>query len=133
MTRVSSVAVAVAAGAPDEDQREGYAMVALAGVTPVRVRGPVQPGDLIVPSGKQDGAGVAVHPMEASPLVAIQAVGQAWQATGDGEGMVQVGVGSPQLSAVLNRLAIELGTLQAQNAALEARIGALEEAVSAGK
>ena len=93
----------------------------------------VQPGDLIVPSGQQDGAGIAVHPMEASSLVAIQAVGQAWQATGDGEGAVQVGVGSPQLSAVLNRLATELVVLQAQNAALEARIGALEEAVSAGK
>ena len=53
--------------------------------------------------------------------------------TGDGGSMVQVGVGSPQLSAVLNRLASELVTLQAQNAALEARIGAREGGVSAGK
>ena len=53
--------------------------------------------------------------------------------TGDGGSMVRVGVGSPQLSAVLNRLASELVVLQAQNAALEVRIGALEGVVSAGK
>lgn len=118
----------VAAGAPDEDQREGYVMVALAGLTPVRVRGPVQSGDLIVPSGKQDGAGVAVHPSEADPHVAVQSIGQAWQTVADGT--VQVAVGSLQYNAVLNRLAVDLAVLQAQNAALAARIDALEEVLT---
>lgn len=124
----------VAAGAPDVERREGYAMVALAGVTPVRVRGSVQPGDLIVPSGQQDGTGIAVKPAESAPLLAVQAVGQVWQtAMGEGESSVQVAVGSLQVSAVISRLASDLTALREQNARLEARLSALEQSVSTVK
>jgi hypothetical protein len=121
----------VAAGAPDKDQRDGYVMVALAGVTPVRVSGPVRSGDLIVPSGRQDGTSVAVHPTEAPAPLAIQAVGQAWRAAG--EGNVLVAVGSMQFGAVFDRLASDLAALEEQNAHLEARISALEHGMTTTK
>ncbi len=119
----------VAAGAPEEDSRDGYVMVALAGVTPVRVSGPVQSGDLIVPSGRQDGTGRAVHPLEVPAPLAVRAVGQAWRAAGEGD--VLVAVGSMQFVAVLDLLASDLAALREQNARLEARMSALEQGAAA--
>lgn len=119
----------VAAGAPAQDQREGYAMVALAGLAAVRVSGPAAVGDLIVPSGRDDGSGVAVAASEFTPTLAGQVIGQAWQAsTSEGETTIKVAVGSFQVNAVVNRLAGKLAELQAQITGMEARLSALERA-----
>lgn len=119
----------IAAGAPDQEQRSGYSMVALAGLAAVRVIGPVQPGDLIVPSGREDGTAVAVSPPDLTPDLAPRVFGQAWQAAGDqDESMILVAVGALQVNPVLNYLAHEVAALHARNAELAARLDALEQA-----
>ena len=123
----------VAAGAPPLEQRSGYSMVALAGLTPVRVTGPVQPGDLIVPSGRQDGTAIAISPGELTPALAAQVLGQAWQVAGEGEAAVQVAVGALRMTPLVEYLANEVAALHAQNAELAARLSALEQAIGAAE
>jgi len=81
---------------PLEDAREGYEKVAFVGQAPTNVRGPVEEGDLVVPSGENDGTAVAVTPGDRSPGTPV--VGQAWE-TDDAEGVttvtVAVGIDDP--------------------------------------
>jgi hypothetical protein len=63
---------------PPEEQSSRYAKTAFLGQVPVRVRGPVAPGDYILPSGKNDGWGVAVAPEAIQPEDYRQMVGVAW-------------------------------------------------------
>ncbi len=51
----------VAAGLPRPEDASGYAIVAFLGQVPVKVRGPVAAGDLLVPSGLEDGTAVATR------------------------------------------------------------------------
>jgi hypothetical protein len=119
----------VAGGDPGSDRRVAYVPVTLLGLANVRVRGPVQAGDLIVPSGAADGAGVAVPVAQATAEQARQAMGQAWQsdATVD-ERLVPVAVGGWRDDPRLTSLLAQVTALQQQNAALEARLVALEKA-----
>ena len=65
----------------------------------VRVRGPVQVEDYIVPSGKNDGTGIAVRPGDLTPQHLTMLVGRVWEveAPADGKGLhqVRVAVGLP--------------------------------------
>ena len=102
------------------------ALVAFMGQVPVRVRGPVQAGDLLIASGLNDGTAIALNPALLTPALATQIVGQALESsTGDGIQLVMTLVGQPTdlFWATL------LADTQAQLADLEARLAALEEAL----
>ncbi len=87
----------VAANAPTEGEEGGYARVAFVGQTLVKVRGPVQAGDFIVPSGRGDGVGLARPPAQLSLTDLGQIVGRAWgSASGAGVQQVKIVVGLPQ-------------------------------------
>jgi hypothetical protein len=45
---------------PEPEDRDDHETVAFVGQVPVKVRGPVEPGDLIVPSGGGDGTAIAI-------------------------------------------------------------------------
>ena len=73
----------VIGNAPPAGQRHRYATIALLGQLPVKVRGPIHAGDFIVPSGLEDGAGVAWSPTPTSPHPPGPTLGRAWESSQD--------------------------------------------------
>ena len=63
---------------PPRDEESGYEKVAFMGQVPVLVRGEVKTGDFIIPSGKNDGIGIAISPQDFKPEYMTQVLGRAW-------------------------------------------------------
>ncbi|MBK7477415.1 MAG: hypothetical protein IPI11_15970 [Haliscomenobacter sp.] len=80
--------------APQPDQEPLYEKVAFLGQVPVRVFGKVEAGDFILPSGNQDGLGVAVSPGKMHLADYAEVVGVAWESGKENQvNLVQMGVG----------------------------------------
>jgi hypothetical protein len=58
-----------------------HAHVALLGQTPVKVRGPVSAGDVLVPSGRNDGTAIALCPETAIRESRFDIIGTAWESS----------------------------------------------------
>src|SRR5439155_11143080 len=123
---VVSTGPIVAGNDPGEDARANYAQVAFIGQAQVKVRGPVHAGDFIVPSGANDGVGVAVAPEAITSEQFAQVVGQAWETSADTNvKLVRVAVGLVRNDPTVQRL-VESNHAQAEElASLEARVGSL--------
>lgn len=80
---------------PPAEQRHLYTAVTLIGQVRVRVRGPVREGDLIVPSGHDDGTAVAVEATDAHSSADV--IATAWE-TAEGPGVHEIAavVGLPR-------------------------------------
>jgi hypothetical protein len=109
---------------PGDEEAGAYEKVAFLGQVQARVRGPVAAGDLIVPSGLEDGTGIAVSPQAITPQQFAQAVGQAWESSQE-EGIktVLVAVGLLHHDPTVAQLAAQMTALEARLAALEAGTG----------
>ena len=146
---------------PSDERKDRFEKVAFMGQTLVKVIGVVLQGDFIVPSGREDGTGVALAPDRMKPEDFARVVGVAWGAGGqDGKlGLVNVAVGlrpvevakvvgnqQARLEALerdrdaaarrLAELRSEVGTLQTALAGLEsvrAEVAALSAALAAVK
>ncbi len=117
---------AVLGNLPPEDQAEGYVPVAFVGQVPVKVWGPVHAGDYILPSGREDGTGVAVAPEALAPEDASRVVGQAWEDAPDpGLHRVNVLVGLDSRDVLIARQQAELERLAAEVARLQALVESL--------
>ncbi|RAP33104.1 hypothetical protein DID75_03280, partial [Candidatus Marinamargulisbacteria bacterium SCGC AG-410-N11] len=57
--------------------------VAFIGQVPVNVSGPVQAGDYIIPSGEENGTGIAIHPEDLTAEDIKLIIGQAWESSLD--------------------------------------------------
>jgi hypothetical protein len=91
---VISSAPAVLGNAPEEEFKEDYEKVAFLGQVPVDVIGRVNSGDYILPSGDNDGFGIAVDPSDISAEQIQQIVGVAWnEGLSDGFNTINVAVG----------------------------------------
>ncbi|MEM1447543.1 MAG: VCBS repeat-containing protein [Planctomycetota bacterium] len=78
----------------EDDRHEGHEIVAFLGQVPVRVRGAVAVGDLIVPSGDEDGTAVAIAPTTLRPDHVGDVIGRAWEsASGAGVHRVNCAIG----------------------------------------
>mgnify|MGYP005848457017 CR=1 FL=1 len=122
-----SSGAAVAANSPGEEQEAAYELVAFIGQVPVQVRGPVTAGDFIIPSGLDDGSGIAVAPAAITPEQFAQVVGQAWESASDpGLKSVTVAVGLVQRDPTIARLLEQVQSQEARLAAIEARLTQLE-------
>ncbi len=75
---VVSMSPIVLGNSPAQGQEKSYEKVAFMGQVPVKVAGNVAIGDYIIPSGNNDGIGVAVHPTEMSLENYKKIVGVAW-------------------------------------------------------
>ena len=109
----------------DDDRRVEIAFI---GQVPVRVRGSAEVGDLIVPSGEEDGTARAVAPSEYRRSAHGPIAGQAWSAKSNkaiGEVTVAVGLGSS------SALAKQLDDERERNDRQENRIARLEERLTA--
>jgi hypothetical protein len=122
--------VGVVSGAPGfvgndgagEDGRRRIA-VAMLGQVPVKVRGRVRAGDLLVPSGEGDGVAVAVAPGEARGEQLARVVGTAWEsAEAPDVKLVRAAVGVASRDAI--------GALAARVEMQQARLEALEAAMA---
>lgn len=79
---------------PNEDKALDYEKVAFMGQVLVRIFGKVLPGDFILPSGKNDGVGIAVSPENIQPDQYPKIVGVAWsESLSDLSGYVNIAVG----------------------------------------
>ncbi len=76
---------------PSQEKKHLYEKVAFMGQVRVKVRGKVQAGDYIVPSGLNDGIGIAVSTKKINPAVYAQIVGTAWESSQE-EGVKRVNV-----------------------------------------
>lgn len=128
---VVSTGPIVSGNDPGEAARGGYAQVAFIGQALVKVRGPVQAGDFIVPSGLNDGAGIGVAPESVTAEQLAQVVGEAWEAVSGAElKSVRVAVGFIRNDVALRRV-MERNDAQAkQLAALDGRVDALERSAN---
>ena len=77
---VISTAPGVVGGLPREEEKDGYGVVGMLGQVPTKVRGRVNPGDVIVASGLSDGVGFACDSktMRGSTDLYRRMVGVAW-------------------------------------------------------
>jgi len=75
---------------PADGETERFEKVAFMGQIPVKVRGQVHVGDFILPSGFNDGTGIAVSPQRITPGQYRQIVGVAWSATPAGSKLAYI-------------------------------------------
>lgn len=80
---------------PAEGTEHKYEKIAFLGQVPVRVVGKVRSGDYILPSGKNDGMGIAIHPEDLPARDYAKIVGTAWESIHNELpfNLVKVGVG----------------------------------------
>ncbi|GIV57779.1 MAG: hypothetical protein KatS3mg042_0692 [Rhodothermaceae bacterium] len=117
---------AVLGNLPPEDRAGDHVPVAFVGQVPVKVRGPVRAGDFILPSGREDGTGVAVAPDALAPEDAARIVGQAWEdAPGTGLHRVNVLVGLDRRDVLIARQQAELQALRQRLDTLERQLNRL--------
>ncbi len=81
--QVVSTAPGWVGGCPGEEKESLYEQVAFLGQAPVKVRGAVRAGDFIIPSGLNDGTGVAVSPTEMDADRCGQIVGRTMESSED--------------------------------------------------
>ncbi len=80
--------------APQPNQEHLYEKVAFMGQVPVRVAGKVEKGDYILPSGNNDGIGIAVNPGQMRITDFAKVVGVAWESADENPlNIVNMGVG----------------------------------------
>ena len=117
---VKSTAAAVAGNWPGEN-KEGYELIAFFGQVKIKVRGAVNTGDYIVPSGQHDGTGIAISPEDINRSVyKDQIIGRAWETSSiidvkKVHAAVGFGFGLPSMKdemIVLSDLESEVVTLQ---------------------
>lgn len=105
----------------DPDDRDAFETVAFVGQIPVKVRGPVTEGDLVLPSGESDGTARAVAPDEWDPAGSELVVGRAIEADdGDGVTRIRVMVGLDHTSALA-------GVFERQTAVVDAQRERIDE------
>ncbi len=133
--RVISSAPALLGNTPPKDQIDHFRKVALIGQVPVKVRGAVQAGDYVVPSGLNDGIGLAVAPEKLRPAQYGQIVGVAsGSSTEESVKLVVIEVGLHTAAKQLADLHVEkdrqISELNQATQALQGRLETLEKAFS---
>ncbi|RFF27562.1 hypothetical protein DZK25_07705 [Wenzhouxiangella sp. 15181] len=98
--------------------RDGHVPVAFLGQVPVRVSGPVNAGDYLVPSGLDDGTGIGIPPDELTANQLPQVVGRALEdARTESHALVKTLVGLPQAAitaSVIERRDLRLDQLESR-------------------
>ena len=92
---VISFKPAVLGALPQPDQEQFYEKVAFMGQVPVKVIGKVSIGDYIIPSGNNDGLGIALSPEKVTTQNIKSIVGVAWESSNDqfGYNLINTAVG----------------------------------------
>lgn len=123
---------AMLAGAdPGQEARDGSVLVTVLGLAQVRVTGPLRAGDFIMPSGHNDGLGVAVAPAALAADQMARTAGQVWTSDpADDARLATVAVGFDGVDATVQQLLTQNRQQDIHIAELEARLAALEQALA---
>ncbi len=112
-----SLAPIVLGNVPVKGEASDYSKVAFLGQVPVKVRGMVHTGDFIVPSGRNDGVGMAISPGNITPKQFTGVLGRAWSAS-DSKGVslikVAIGLSANDMSEIASKEQAELDSLHAE-------------------
>ncbi len=112
---------------PAEGQEHLYERVGFLGQVLVKVVGAVHVGDLIVPSGADDGFAVAFAPDKLPAARHAEVIGVAWEDRAGGAGLVNVAVGMGQQT-----LAGRVSALENELTSLRSDLDALKRMVQGG-
>lgn len=121
--------VMLAGADPGQEARDGFVLATVLGLAQVRVAGPLRAGDFIVPSGRNDGLGVAVAPEALEPFA--RTAGRVW--TSDlavGARLATVAIGFDGVDATVQQLLTQNRQQDIHIRELEARLAALEQALA---
>lgn len=113
---------------PDPGEEHRFAKVAFLGQVPVAVVGAVEQGDYLIPSGRGDGAAIAVAPHLMTSRESQLVIGRAWQsssATARKLINTAVGLHPGELAPLLSRTEAQVADLEAEVRAHAASLGAL--------
>ncbi len=107
-----------------------FEKVAFMGQVPVKVRGQVNIGDYIIPSGLNDGTGIGVSPDQISANQYKLIVGVAWSATSVDNRVtlinLAIGLNTNDVARVVEEQQKQISNLEQSFAQLEARVIAME-------
>ncbi|MDZ7765193.1 MAG: hypothetical protein U5K00_12320 [Melioribacteraceae bacterium] len=125
---------------PPADEEYKYEKVAFRGQVPVKVLGKVIAGDYIIPSGLEDGIGIAVSPEFMTGEEFAKTIGRAWESSNNQDVKfvnVGVGLGLKDVTALITKkihenefLRRELVSKDVQLNSIEARIKEMKENLS---
>ncbi|MFA6233859.1 MAG: hypothetical protein WC824_06695 [Bacteroidota bacterium] len=125
MVFVISKSPIVLGNTPPAGRESAFEKCAFLGQVPVKVVGPVSVGDYILPSGRDNGVGIAVAPAMLTLEQCAYVVGVSWESLPAGvPGYVNVAVGMPAKSGVE-----VLKHQQETISSLQSRMGAMESAL----
>ncbi|MUG93214.1 hypothetical protein F7734_12535 [Scytonema sp. UIC 10036] len=112
---------------PEHQDRHLYEPVSFLGQVSVKVCGAVQLGDFIIPSGLNDGTGIAVSPEKITSAEYGLVVGRAWEAS-DEQGVKRINtvVGLPSSYPQLSELLAIMQAQQAEIATLKAELSSIK-------
>ncbi len=119
----------VLANVPSSEKRHLHGKAAFIGQVNVKVRGAIREGDFIVPSGLNDGTGIAISPDGLWPDQSTQIVGRAWESS-DEEGLkiINTVIGLPSSSPYAAHISL-LKKQQEQIEVLKAEMKKLRQKV----
>lgn len=131
---VISTKPAILGNMPEEGKAHLYNKVAFMGQIPVKVKGIVLSGDYILPSGDNDGLGIAVSPDKITAKQYKQVVGIAWSESFMGEDgfsviNMAIGLNSNAISEFVEKQEERILELESKFTSLENRLIALEGGV----
>lgn len=121
---------------PQRKEEANFEKVAFMGQVPVKVFGKVNIGDYIIPSGKNDGIGIAISPSEIKVSQLKDIVGTAWGENLVGFKLVNVAVGLNRndsslilenLESKINKQAKEISNLKGKIEDILTRISNVEQ------
>lgn len=125
---------------PDDDNTENYEQVAFLGQIPVFVKGPVALGDLILPSGANDGTAIAIKRDEVTADMLPKIIGSAWSSSEEhGLTMINTSIGlrPTEMATMLSAQIQTEGEIQdqiekhrSQSASLQADVEFIKQFIS---
>ncbi len=123
---VVSRAPIVLGNMPQPHEEKNFEKISFLGQVPVKVAGTVRAGDYIIPSGLEDGTGIALSPELMTADEFMKAVGRAWTASDSPlvkYVTVAVGLDSGDVARVVQRQQIEIEALRREIRSIAAGIG----------
>jgi hypothetical protein len=121
---VVSIQPVVLGNMPDSLNQANFEKIAFIGQAPTWVVGKVSSGDYIIPSGEDDGYGIAINPEDITLDQVSQIVGRAWE---DGEKMINlinmaVGLKTNEMGTIMKKFQTKFNQLDDRVEKIEAML-----------
>jgi hypothetical protein len=115
---------------PEKGKESKFEKVAFMGQIPIKVRGVVNSGDFIIPSGLNDGTGLAIAPELITVDEYDKIIGRSWSSSSNESlKMVNVyaGVNSNDIGQLLNQMNLERGIVDERQKTVDENVSLIKE------